>query len=95
VVKRHTAARCILYSTFSSRSLDRAERERIVLRMKRKLPRNGKVRQQSPRAAKSASTGPRGAGRRTSHGRWQVAKNVYGVIFLVVVIYMGINLLRG
>jgi hypothetical protein len=45
--------------------------------------RNAKAKRQSSR------------GRTTQHSRWQVAKNVYGVVFLVVLIYVGINLLRG
>lgn len=58
----------------------RPEHERIADEMTSKHPRNGKAKRPPPRAAKPG---------------WQVAKNVYGVIFLVVVIYVGINLLRG
>jgi hypothetical protein len=32
---------------------------------------------------------------KVTHARWEIAKRVYGVVFLIVVIYVGINLLRG
>ena len=63
--------------------------------VKRKHPSGVKGRSQSSGTEKSPSSGSRGAGPKTQHSRWQIAKQVYGVVFLVVVIYVGINLLRG
>jgi hypothetical protein len=63
--------------------------------MSRKNSRTSKASRQPPPPAKSESSGLRGARRTTPHGRWEIAKRVYGVIFLVVIIYVGINLLRG
>ncbi len=64
-------------------------------RMNPKHPRNGGPTRQSSRAGTSPSSEARGAGRQTQHGGWQFAKRLYGVVFLVVIIYVGINLLRA